>query len=46
MSSRNVIITMCDVVSGYMTDVKTRFVYSDVSGQTLYYRGGVAENFK
>ena len=43
MSSWNLIITACDVVSEYIVDVKTCFVYIDVSGQTPYYKGGVAE---
>ena len=29
-----------------MVDVKIRLVDSNVSGKTLYYRGGAVENFK
>jgi len=36
MSSQNFIITAWIIVSGYVVNVKTCFVYNDVSGQTLY----------
>jgi len=34
-----------DVIYRYVVDVNSRFVYIDVSKQTPYYRGNVAEIF-
>jgi len=42
MSSQNCILNCVGCVYGHMVDVKTRFVFSDVSRQAPYYRGDAA----
>ena len=44
MSSQNFIITAWNIISGCIVDIKICLAYTDVSGQTLYYREGAAEN--